>query len=353
MANRVIDVMPGHTTALYAKGNVSARLAIYEVDELRMDRALALIQEGRQTWQGLLKIAPTNAIYRNNYGVTRQELSDVLYALGRFDDARRERRELVAMGEKPGETSAFFLRNMMGWAAFLAAEEAELGNRAGAAEALAKHERYKEAFLKATPASFETEWWLYNVEGAKARVALANGDPGEALKLTVAALAKAEALDAKQPSAEVSKNVLRYRLNLVSSLAHEAQRDPAAAEAAAKKALEAWGRLPSRSNFRDDSDKNLLTAIIAKAAARQGRLGEAAALIGPVIDSNRKQYARRHDNRWQHFLFANALYAGALAEPAKKRALLAEASAVLASLPPTMNGWKPLIQLREDVAAAR
>ncbi|MCM2329162.1 MAG: hypothetical protein NDI88_14870, partial [Lysobacter sp.] len=353
MANRVIDVMPGHTTALYAKGNIAARLAGFEVDELRMDRALALVQEGRQTWEGLLKIAPTNAVYRNNYGVTRGEVANTLWQLGRFNESRRERRELVDMGAKPGDVSAFYMSNMMVWATDLAAEEAELGNRAGAAEALARHVRFKEAYLKMAPPSVETDWWVYFAEANKVRVALANGDPREGARIGAAALAKAEKLAATRKSHEVSKDILRYRINLGSALAQERLGDHAAAEASARGALEAWGRLPRGSDIRDERDKAWLNAMMARAMARQGRQGEAATLIAPVIDFHRKQYARRHDNRWQHFLFAEALYTGALSDPARRRVMLAEATAVLAGLPPTMNGWKPLAQLREDIAAIR
>lgn len=174
-----------------------------------------------------------------------------------------------------------------------------------------------------------------------------------AARLGMATLARVNKIVPTRPSHEEWLNILRYRLNLGIALAQDRHRDPVAAEAAARAALETWNRLPRSSDVRDERDKAWLTAMIAKAAARQGRQGEAATLIGPVIDYHRRLHARRHDNRWQHFLFADALHAGALAEPARKRALLAEASAVLAGLPPTMNGWKPLARLREEIAAAR
>jgi len=80
--------------------------------------------------------------------------------------------------------------------------------------------------------------------------------------------------------------------------------------------------------------------------------GEAQAVIAPVVKLQRGLFARNHDDYRQHLELASVLYASALAGGGDRRALLAEASALIAGLPAEMRSLKSVVLWRERVRKA-
>jgi hypothetical protein len=92
---------------------------------------------------------------------------------------------------------------------------------------------------------------------------------------------------------------------------------------------------------------------LAMAIARQGRLGEAAQVIDPVVAFQRELKAKNHGDRWQPTELAAALYAQSLAEPKQRAALLREATMLLDGVPPTLQSLHDIRQWRERIRAAQ
>jgi hypothetical protein len=131
-----------------------------------------------------------------------------------------------------------------------------------------------------------------------------------------------------------------YRLN-----------DYATADAEIKRALEIRKGIPVRtlSEERDAGEQALLAAMI---AVRMGRQADAQQMIEPVLNLHRGLYARGKDNEdlFQHVEFAQALYVSALASREQKAAELAQAAAIIDSLPPAMRGLVSVTLLRDEIA---
>ena len=126
-------------------------------------------------------------------------------------------------------------------------------------------------------------------------------------------------------------------LTLADALYNLKEYDAASREV--KTAIEFRKRLPKRTlqDERDAGDELILAAMI---AARQGNFTEAQRIIEPVLKFHRGLYARGKDNDdlTQHVQLAQALYVSALAAEGRKASQLAEAAAILDTMPPAMRG---------------
>jgi hypothetical protein len=92
------------------------------------------------------------------------------------------------------------------------------------------------------------------------------------------------------------------------------------------------------------------STYLAIALARLGRPDEARPLAEASLKLNRELYARKHDEAFQHLQLARALYAAALADPAKAKALLGEAQAVIGALPAQMRETRNVNYWRSRIA---
>jgi hypothetical protein len=90
-------------------------------------------------------------------------------------------------------------------------------------------------------------------------------------------------------------------------------------------------------NIDEQRDIGQISTWLALTLARQHRLPEAKATIGPVIALQRGLAARNHGDEWQHVELAAALYTDALASPNSRSGLLREAAALLSHLPAEMR----------------
>ena len=350
IAGRVLDVMPGHTRALHTKGLTLSQLSGMEADDYKVVRAAALSREGEQTQEGLLKIDPTSGATLNNLAVARSLSSLFLWRTGRLEEACDKMRATTAVGKQFATPDSFTARNLSFWNTVLAECEAERGDPAAAAAALAQSERLVEKNIKPTSSAFQTSLARQWRETAHAWVMLSNGDIAGALKQARGSLAVVDALDPPNKPAADFKQRLRLRSHLAIAFAEYRLGDPAAAEVAARTALEAWRPLPRRDFLGNEQQGAAISTLLAQAIARQGRLGEAGEIIRPVLKFHRDLFAKQHEDRQQHFEFAHALYVSALVEADQRNARLAEASAILDSLPPAMSRWKPGALLRNWIA---
>jgi hypothetical protein len=87
-----------------------------------------------------------------------------------------------------------------------------------------------------------------------------------------------------------------------------------------------------RSNA-DHRDVAGTSTNLALAVARQGRLSDAAQIIGPVVKLHRTLAAGNRGDGLQTAELAKALYVQAMCEPAKRGAEMREAAALMDGLP--------------------
>jgi tetratricopeptide (TPR) repeat protein len=342
--------MPGHTGALHTKGLSLGQLSAMEAEDYRVVRAAALAREDEQTQEGLLKIDPIRGSTLNNLAVARSLSSLFLWRAGRVEEACEKMRATAAIGKQLATPGSFTARNLSFWNTVLAECEAERGDPKAAAAALAQSDQLVQRDIKPTSSAFQTSLSQQWRENAQAWVLLAGGDIAGALKHARQSLVAADALDPPNKSAADFKQRLRLRLLLAIANAEYRLGNPAAAEVAARAALATWQPLPRRDFLGSEQQGAAVKTILAQAIARQGRLGEAGEIIRPALKFHQDLSARQREDRQQHFELAHALYVAALVEGDQKSARLAEASAVLDSLPPAMNRSKPVLVVRGWIA---
>jgi len=82
-------------------------------------------------------------------------------------------------------------------------------------------------------------------------------------------------------------------------------------------------------------------------------MSEAARTIGPVLRFYRELAAKNHGDQWLPLELAAALYAEALAEPARSAALLREAGGLIDGLSPELRTVHDVRQWRERIRQAQ
>ena len=157
---------------------------------------------------------------------------------------------------------------------------------------------------------------------AESRIALARGDAGAARDIGTEMIARLQALNADNESDRVSKYAFTFMANDVKAQSELALKEFAAAEASARAALSAkdqWKVDPRT----DERMKAAVSTSIALALAGQGKVAEARQVIEPVVEFHRMLAAKNRGDQIQKVEMAAALYAAALADPARRAALLA------------------------------
>jgi hypothetical protein len=336
VTGRVLDVMPGHTRALHARGISLSALSAIDYEENRVARAMVLAQQDERTQEDLIKLDPTNTASLNNLAVARFYSFLYLDAAGRSQASCEKMRSVVAVAKSLPNMGSFTARNFSSWAGILANCEAELGNPAAAGAALSQASELWEKEIKPTSVAFETAVARLWIGTYRSYVLLANGDAVTSRDEARKALVDVDALEPPNKQGEFTKLRLRKQLNLGIAYAELQAGNAAGAEGAARTALAAWKPLPRNGPFGQEEDGAVARTLVAHAIARQGRLKEAGEFLAPALQYQRDVYGKQKENRGQHYDYAYALYVSAMAEPAERSARLAEATTILESLPPEM-----------------
>ena len=353
IANRVLDAMPGHATAIHTKGLVLGALSDLEVFDLRIAKAMVLLRENEALYEGMVKVASTNTASLNNLGVARQRTAGALMESGRLAEARDKFRSAAQVREQMPKIGSFQARNAMIWLGIAAELDAELGNHAAAKATVAEGRRLWETYIKPTSAPMIVGFSRLWLEAYEAYLPYLEGDPRKALQQARTALGGLGDIKPESQADVEWFGRFRIRANQIIGLASLELGDFAAAEAAARIMVAEHAKLPRRDLFGTEREGAVFQAYLAEAVARQGRLAEARGILQPALAFHRKQLARRHDSHLQHFEYAHAVYVSALAEPERRGAQLAEATAVLDSIAPALSKWKTGANLRADIARAR
>jgi tetratricopeptide (TPR) repeat protein len=127
VATNILDVMPGHATAMHTKGIAAGSLGQLEAQNGRIGRALEFSAEHAALYEAMLKTAPTNAAAWNNLAVAYQAQSGYLWDLGRFAESRDMTSAAAGVGDKMQSLGAS-AHNLVYWFADLADKEIELGD---------------------------------------------------------------------------------------------------------------------------------------------------------------------------------------------------------------------------------
>ena len=359
----VLAKQPGNMSALRSEALLLDNLSGAEWTDGHVRKALDSERKGERDWETIVKLDPTNQIAWNNLVNSRMQTGGQLASLGEIEAAREQLRAGLAVAQSVKESQ--FIGNVLALSAgYLARLDADMGNRQAAAAALASNRRYVEWAIRDLPeASFGrviTREFLANFGfptsgpgyGAFA-IWYADGDFPAVHK---EARASAQRLEQVVPPGPGAKDVLDRALEVAWRTAAEASyrlHEYGQADTEIGRALEIRKTLPPR-NIGEERDANVQLALAAMIAAARGDHAKAQRIIDPVVQFNRKLYERKdYEDLQQRLEYVQALYASALAASGAKRPQLAQAAALVDSLPPAMRRLISVERLRASIAEAQ
>ncbi len=343
VAEAVLERRPGYRLALHAEQILTGVLVSVAQDELDPPEALRAAQRQEQVSRTLLKLDPANVVTINNLAVAESQLWYALWSAGRLHEAMPYRMKQLEAAERATAGGATFYFNHAGAVAQLVYTQAQLGDAAGARATLARALPFLEK-LRASEPDGSTAVAII-AAGNKVPEAYAAFERGELPAAQRLAAEAAHELEAVTPQGGAQKFVKANILHYAYDGEGEAQflsGDFAAAEHAEARAVE----LRKELGIDAMDDRRRLNSVLtwqAMAQARQGRTGDAAQTIAPVVKFERELATKNHGDQWVALDLASALYVEALAEPGRGPSLLAEAARLMDRLAPEI---KPLRDAR-------
>ena len=338
VADKVLERRPGYRLALHARQIIESNFGDLAQNELDPAAAVPALLQDEQTSTTLLNLDPTNVVSLNNLGNARATMADVLWATGRLHESLPHR--LQALGNfsqaTAGGESFFITRaDVSGSTVYY---QLQLGDLSGAEATSASDGPYIAKLHATEPKEgFAAQLVALTHQYSVALLAFERGNARAARDIALATLGKAQALRA------YSGQQVLQRHGAIYVVAHYVLTPPlvqlgdfAGVEQAERLALEQRKAVGGKS-IGDQREAAQMAIWLAIGQARQGHLADAEQTIKPIADFERKLAARNRTDRWVPVELAAALYAQALAEPAQRAALLAEAGRLLSAAPAEMH----------------
>jgi hypothetical protein len=336
VAAKVLERRPGYRLALHAQEVIDSNLSGVAQNDLNPTEGARFAERGEQVSLTLLKLDPANVVSINNLGAAHGVASGALWQAGRL-------REAIAYSLKatqdfgqatPGGGTYFYNRETsMAFSAFM---QDAVGDHSGADATQATSAPYLAKLRQRDPGASDLIALMQAIDRTiAANSAYERDDLAAARRGAAAAVAE---LDGQTPRGALAVQYQfghYFALDLAARTAYRLG-DFAAAEQAERGALSAR-KAPGIRSLSDQRDIVGVSTWLAMDEARQGKTADAAQTIVPMVALERGLAARNHGDAWVSQELAAALYAEALAEPAKRAALLHEAGALLDGLSPEVR----------------
>jgi hypothetical protein len=347
VAKKILAVRPGHMGALRAGALAEANLGEMLVDEMRLGEAVTALRGAEVYGIQFAQLDPANFLTWNNLGEDQLTIGQALADSGHPRAALEPMQRGMMSYARGDPTNFYIIWDTLEMSRKLTGLEAELGDLPALGATLATLDKVHE--LGEKTAGFGRfisgcDWTFLHANSA-----LIKGDFGAAKKIAQAFSIDPSMDESNDEQREFRGYCRHLLLGVIGSAEYGAGHD-AAAEAALRSAVD----IPAEAMTRDADRRDIgeISALLALALIRDNKPSEAQAVIAPVVKLQRGLFARNHDDYRQHVELASVLYASALAGGGDRRALLAEASALVAGLPAEMRSLKSVVLWRERIRAA-
>jgi hypothetical protein len=349
VAGRILDKRPAHMGALRARGLIRGDMADIGVENMQLRKGLVAGDDAVRDWEAFVKLDSGNVIAWNNLAASQMRNANLLYGLGRLDEAR-DRMLAANSVERRAKMSSFLALNLSFPAAQRTALEADRGNVAEAEAAFADFHRLVGIVAAASSMGPTEQAILRGYEtGFKVTLPVAAGDYVTARKMLQASMPGAGVVAPAEGTWKFYWDVgLAIRYRALADANYNLQ-DYAEAERAVRQAIAYQTRLPEQTleRKRDAAQNQVLLALI---LTRLDRRPEAQQAVAPALKLHRELQARNGDDLALRIELARTLYAAALAGNVKETALLAEAAAQIDGLPSSLRNLKSARLIRGDIA---
>jgi tetratricopeptide (TPR) repeat protein len=350
IATGVLELRPGHMSALRARALINGNLADAFGQQHQNAKSLVPALAAVRDWETFVKLDPGNVIAWNNLGAARSRQATSLEELGRISEELAVVRSTLDV-EPHLKASPGLMANLILDAGWVRGLEIELGVPESARDRRADARRVATAAVAGLPeGAFIRDMLLARAARIESNIAITAGKYAEARDASIALIRRVEPLKAASAGDTGIQN-----LTLVFAYADLGEAEYmlgnyAGAEAAMRKSLEYRARQKSKlpvDRPLGESDHKVLLAL---AIARQGRGAEARSILEPEINLHREVVRAGGDEQSERLGYARALLALAVANPADAKALLAEAMATLDRLTPDMRRLRTTGVLRSSIA---
>jgi tetratricopeptide (TPR) repeat protein len=353
VADAVLERRPGYRLALHAEGITTSALGQVAQDELDPKEALRIGMRQEEVASTLLKLDPANIVSINNLAVAEAQLQYAYWTAGRLHESMPHRVRQFEIVERATAGGATFYINYAGAVSALVDNQAATGDAAGARATMARAEPVVER-LRASEPEGSTVVALVAAEhkADEAFAALYRDDLPTALSSGREAVREAEAVAPQNGTQKFTKSILLHYAYDALGEAQYRSGDFGGAEHSEALAVDLRRQLGT--DAMDDRRRlNFVLIWEAMAKARQDNKSDAARTIAPVVKFERELAAKNHGDQWVALDLASALYVQALAEPARRAALLAEALSLINGLAPELRPLHDTLQWRARILEAQ
>ena len=353
VAERVLQRRPGDRLALHAEQVLNGELVIAAENGLDPEAALRPADRQVQVSLTLLNLDPGNTTSLNNLAVAEGNSADVLWQLGRLRASMPGRmRQLDAQRRATSGGTTFF--ETYGGVLFgTVYAQSFISDHAGSAATMAAGALVLPKLRQLEPSGSPVVGVVdasYAITGAFAAyerddlAAARRGAADAVRKLDDVGSRRGQLGFVKQLVGQISYDIYGRTAYLAGDFATAEQNEIRAAAERKGAGIDATG---------DHRRYNEILTWLALAQARQGHAQQAAQTIAPVVKYERELLARNRGDRWVAQELAVALYAEALADSAKRTALLRESLGLLDGLAPEIRATHDIRQWRAWVVEAQ
>jgi tetratricopeptide (TPR) repeat protein len=341
VADGVLASRPWYRLILRAKEITESTMAQAAGDELDPQEGERFALQEQQTAQAFLRLDPKNVDMRNNLGLALTDVCVPLWARGRLYQALDWCRKAVeAWGAVSKHLSGGFLVQIRYVATRTADWQAVSGDLTGALRTAASDRRLFESISRRESRN-DGGWFAVELDAqvVQAEVTYERGDFGGASRLAGQVFEQLQTATSVGTAQQLARAYLLYDSADVYGHAEYRLGHFAVAERAERAALEQDKIvLPFASSvIESERDSAEISTWLSMALARQGKLRQAARVIGPVVKFERGLLARDHGDVWIPYELGRALYAQSLSDPGQRRTLLKTAATLLNQLPPRLK----------------
>jgi len=336
MAAKILDKRPGHMQALRAQALTTSPLSSVLSSEMRLAEALAVVDTAQGAWREFVRLDPGNAISWGNLGVSNFIKANIQESMGRVDDAAATWRSTQAIvAQAPASLQ---IRNGAALHAYrLAFLEAQRGRRREAEAALVQGGEHNTWVTEnAPPGSWDHLSRPIFRDVWPVAVAAALGDYRGALELGRAVSPQLDRLEPRQETTRREYAFAQIILRAGMAQAAYALGDFTTADRELARVAE-YRKALGEEDLSDVRSREFERTFAALVKVRLDQPAEARALVEPALAIQRDLATRNVDDPSQYLEHAAALCtatAAGIGDPARQ---LAEASALMAKLPPEMK----------------
>ncbi len=348
LADRVLTERPGHMVALMARMILRQLSSLPARVDMRVADSIALLEQAYVDGKLSMRLDPTNVDTRGRVTINRSVVSANYYDLGRPHAAITAIEESIAILRGAARSVADEGDELAKAIATKARYEADLGESAASEATLKEAIALRDELTRALHAdNVRAIFAACSVDHARARLALLRDDPAAVPAIAEASVKRVRPLSLPGFYAQQRDFCLSDSYTDLGEANFEL-RDFAAAETAFDSGLQIEADSQEYGALRQRTRLAIWRSI---ALARLGRRADAERVIAPVLALERKRNLHNRDDQSERLIFASALYAQALVDPAHHDALLAEAEALLARLPKEMSALRSVQSWRDRIRA--